>query len=348
MRTRQLQRDVYTQLIAELARSGVTERELLNVTLQKQKSASNQTDAATLDPLIALETALSLAEDPTLALRLGQRINIESYGRFGFALMSCANLRESTVLLTRYGNLFFRPSWKSQQLDDGLLLSLELISGTAIQQQIIAELCFSQLSTIGNMLTRSRIEGAEVYFKFSKPDHADSYRSMLKAKVRFDADHNELFLPGHVLEMPVARSNRSENVTFQQQCEEMIRSLDRVDETTTVVRNLLIQSAGNFLNISKMASRLNLSERTLRRRLADEATSFRSILDEIRDLLAKEYLVKTQLTVAEIAHLLNYTETVNFRRAFVRLNRIPPAEYRHMKTSAKLAENDSMELARDS
>jgi len=342
MRTGQLQRDVYTHLIAELAQSGITERKLLNVTLRKQKSVSDQTDAATLDPLIALETALSLADDPTLALRLGQRISIESYGRFGFALMSCANLRESIELLTRYGDLFFRPGWKSQQQDGGLLLRLELISGTALQQQIVAELCFSQLSTIGNMLSRNRIDGAEIYFKFSKPDHAASYRSRLKAKVRFDAEYNELFLPGHALEVPVRTSNLTEHVTFQQQCEEMIRGLERADETTTVVRNLLIQSAGSFLSISEIAHRLNLSERTLRRRLSDEATSFRSIFGEIRDLLAKEYLAKTELTVAEIAHLLNYTETVNFRRAFVRWNQITPAEYRHKKTAKQLAENDSL------
>ena len=50
------------------------------------------------DPPATLETAVALTGDPTLALRLGQRIGIESYGTFGFTLMSCANLRESTEL----------------------------------------------------------------------------------------------------------------------------------------------------------------------------------------------------------------------------------------------------------
>jgi len=45
-------------------------------------------------------------------------------------------------------------------------------------------------------------------------------------------------------------------------------------------------------------------------------------------LLAREYLAATELTVAEIAHLLDYSVTVNFRRAFVRWNGVAPSEYR--------------------
>ncbi len=74
-----------------------------------------------------------------------------------------------------------------------------------------------------------------------------------------------------------------------------------------------------------------MSQRTLRRRLNAESTSFRATLDEIRDLLAREYLTDTQLTVADIAHVLDYSETVNFRRAFVRLNGVTPSDYRQQQ-----------------
>ena len=115
---------------------------------------------------------------------------------------------------------------------------------------------------------------------------------------------------------------------FHQQCEELLRGLNSVEKTTSAVRQVLIQSAGDFFDIAEVAESLNMSERTLRRHLEAESTSFRSICDEIRNLLSKEYLVATELTVADIAHLLNYAETVNFRRAFVRWNGVTPSEYR--------------------
>ena len=53
------------------------------------------------------------------------------------------------------------------------------------------------------------------------------------------------------------------------------------------------------------------------------------ICDEVRNVLARQYLVATELTIAEIASLLDYSEPVSFRRAFVRWNDMTPIEYRH-------------------
>ncbi len=330
MRTSQIQRDVFTHLIAELKKAGVTAEQLLHQSQLREQTASNSDQTLTPgnNPLITLETAVTLAGDPTLALRLGQQIGIESYGTFGFALLSCATLRESIELLLRYGKVFFNPGWLSQDHDKGLLLRLDLNRGTPAQQQIVAELCFSQLASIGNSLFRRHLEGAQISFSYAKPAHASSYKMILGAEVTFDSEHSELFLPTHVLETAVKTANISDHVVFHQQCEEMLLGLDRVGKTTADVRQLLIQSAGDFLTIEQVAERLHISQRTLRRRLKAESTNFRSTLDEIRDLLAKEYLAKTELTVAEIAHLLEYSETVNFRRAFVRWNGITPNNYR--------------------
>ena len=330
MRTSRIQRDVFTHLISELEKSGFTAEQLLHQSQLREQtlSISGQAVAASNNPLIILETAVSLAGDPSLALRLGQKIDIESYGTFGFALLSCATLRESIELLLRYGKVFFNPSWLSQDHDKGLLLRLDLNRGTPAQQQIVTELCFSQLASIGNSLLRRHLEGAQISFSYAKPAHASSYKMILGAEVTFDSEHSELFLPTRVLETAVKTANISDHVIFHQQCEEMLLGLDRAEKTTTDVRQLLIQSAGDFLTIEQVAERLHISQRTLRRRLEAESTNFRSTLDEIRDLLAKEYLAKTELTVAEIAHLLEYSETVNFRRAFVRWNGITPNTYR--------------------
>ena len=56
---------------------------------------------------------------------------------------------------------------------------------------------------------------------------------------------------------------------------------------------------------------------------------WRAVTEEVKNTLAQEYLTNTQLTVAEIAQLLGYTETVNFRQAFVRWYGVTPGQYRH-------------------
>lgn len=325
-----LQHDVFTQLLAELKEVGVTREQLFSQFAKKGGSDSISSDGGFLgtDALILLEAAVELAGDARLPLRLGQRIGIESYGAFGFALMSCANLRESTELLLRYGKVFFQPSWEVHEHDGGLFVRINLALGTPAQQQILIDLCFSQFSFIGSSLYRGQIEGAETYFAFSKPAHSSSYKSALKSKATFGADHNQFFLPNSVLDTPVKTANASDHVVFHQQCEEMLLGLASAERTTAEVRRALIQSAGDFPDIAEVAETLCMSERTLRRRLRAESTNFRETFEDVRDLLAKEYLTKTELTVAEIAHLLDYSETVNFRRAFVRWNKMTPSAYR--------------------
>ena len=121
------------QLVAELARRGIA------------VSPNVLTDISGVDALVLLETAVDLSGDPCLMIRLGQQIDIASFGSFGFALMSCANVRESVRLMLRYGQVLFRPGWTLHEQEDGLLLRAGITIGTAAQQQLLAELIFSIL-----------------------------------------------------------------------------------------------------------------------------------------------------------------------------------------------------------
>jgi AraC-like DNA-binding protein len=71
-----------------------------------------------------------------------------------------------------------------------------------------------------------------------------------------------------------------------------------------------------------------MSERTLRRRLGEGATSFKRILDEVRRELAIGYVQERQLSTGEIAFLLRYSEPSAFQRAFKRWTKLTPSEYR--------------------
>ena len=205
--------------------------------------------------------------------------------------------------------------------------------GNDAQRQLVTELIFSQFSRVGSTLYRRNVEGAQVRFRYSRPPHWACYKTAFSGPVTFNCEHNEVFLPARLLDTPVKTANRSEHVVFHQQCEEMLRGLKSVEKTTTAVRQQLMASAGDFLDIAQVAERLHVSERTLRRRLESESTSFRTTFDEVRDLLARKYLAGTDLTVAEIAHLLDYSETVNFRRAFVRWNGVTPSQWRQQQAA---------------
>lgn len=343
MNVNQIHQAFLKELLHLLEDAGVRPSQLFAEFSQRRIAPSP--DAEAIKNLVLIETAVELSGDPSLMIRVGQRLGITGYGSFGFALMSCANLRDATRLMLRYGQILFRPGWEAHEHGRGLFLRAQISEGTALQQQLATELVFSNLITIGRALYGSaveRFEGVEVQLRHSSPSHSAWHRLASNIPVTFDCEHSQVFLPAQALDIPVRTANISEHIVFQQQCEEMLRGLDAVEKTTVEVRHLLVQSAGDFLDIDQVAERMNISARTLRRRLDDESTSFRSILDEIRDLLAREYLAKTELTVADIALLLGYAEPPSFRRAFLRWNGVTPIEYRRQHMAESVSQGSAV------
>lgn len=100
------------------------------------------------------------------------------------------------------------------------------------------------------------------------------------------------------------------------------------------VRMLLLARPGFFPDIDYVAEKLDMSARTLRRRLNGEGTNYRDLLDEIRFGLAREYLGGTRLPMAEIAHLLGYGESGNFSHAFRRWSGCSPMQWRAAQPAA--------------
>lgn len=90
----------------------------------------------------------------------------------------------------------------------------------------------------------------------------------------------------------------------------------------------LIETFGRVGKADRAATALRTSERTMRRRLSQENTSFQRILDKYRAALAQDYLGETSLSTQQIGELLGFTEATNFRRAFLRWSGRSPHDYR--------------------
>ena len=95
-----------------------------------------------------------------------------------------------------------------------------------------------------------------------------------------------------------------------------------------LVYEIVIGPPENFSGIEFVAAHLQISCRTLRRRLSEERTSFRQIINRVRNERALYYLSSSAHTVGEIATILGYTSFGNFCHAFRRWNQETPIEYR--------------------
>ncbi len=114
-----------------------------------------------------------------------------------------------------------------------------------------------------------------------------------------------------------------------EQAEKYLRSLYEQDNIAGQLKRMLAElMAAGEANADAACRALLLSRRTLQRRLRAEKTSFKTVLQEVRAVLAVNYLSDKRLNGLEVAMLLGYSSISSFTTAFKSWYDIPPAEYR--------------------
>jgi AraC-like DNA-binding protein len=99
--------------------------------------------------------------------------------------------------------------------------------------------------------------------------------------------------------------------------------------TATLIRHYLSATSGSApFSLEEMARLMNISTRTLKRRLQDEGTTFRTLLDESRGAMAEALLGDDRLTLSDIAQRLGFSDLSSFSQAFKRRYGVAPRVYR--------------------
>ncbi|MGR2770089.1 AraC family transcriptional regulator ligand-binding domain-containing protein [Photobacterium ganghwense] len=87
--------------------------------------------------------------------------------------------------------------------------------------------------------------------------------------------------------------------------------------------------------VGQVAKYMMLSPRTLQRYLQAEGTSFQAILTETRQRLATRHLTESNMSMAQLAELLGYSDACAFSRAFVSWFGIAPRQWQQQNAERK-------------
>lgn len=167
-----------------------------------------------------------------------------------------------------------------------------------------------------------------VHFPFPRPAHAPDYALIYTEHSHFGAACLVAVMDEALLDLPVRR-DEAELAAFLDGAPGKISMLYRRDrEVARSVREVLAGSLAQAPSLEEIAGRLNMSSRTLHRRLHEEGTSFRAVRDGLRREIALDRLRKTKRSVADIAAELGYSEPSAFFRAFQGWTGEAPSTYR--------------------
>jgi len=126
---------------------------------------------------------------------------------------------------------------------------------------------------------------------------------------------NELHYPVGILDQTPELGNRLTRAMLEETCERLIGQSRIASGLSGEVYQLLLRAPNQSTSMTSIAEQLGLQERTLRRRLAAEDTSYGEIVDDVRRKLAIEYLETTRMSVDDVAWKVGFSDSANLRRA---------------------------------
>lgn len=268
--------------------------------------------------LAVIRALIASCPDPDLALEAGRRYHLTTYGIWGFALASSPTVRSALDVGARFVDLSFTfCALGVEETPDRLTLTLDAADVPADVRSFVVTRDLVGLRTIVAELTQSAVplDALEV----TLPEPLDSHRWLeaLGRAPRFSATRNAATLDAAFLDLPLPQADELTAATTEAQCRALLATRRARLGLAGVVRDLLLVDPAELPTYGAVAVTLHLSERTLRRRLAEEGTSYRGLVEEVREALA-EALLRAALPVEQVARRLGYAETAAFTHAFTR------------------------------
>ena len=277
--------------------------------------------------------AIALTGDPALGLRMGQLSKLSQAGLAGVTAAQAPTVREAARTLIRFEALYgsnYRGQSSLHEDAQGAWLRFYSISPyNAYNRFVVDSIIAGWLQQLSSVAGRPLL-GEHVDIEFSEPEYAERYSVLSHTAVNFRAETNQLRLNHASLDLRNAQHCPTTWAFLLQLCERELEQLTR----TRSLRERITQMLGPLLNggrepdLEEVAARLKLPTWTLRRKLAEEGTQFRAVLNDTRRDLAMTYIRDTDLAFGEIAYLLGFASAEAFQRAFKRWNAQSPGEFR--------------------
>lgn len=279
------------------------------------------------------ELARTKLGEPLFALQIAANTLPPSHGVLGLLMQSCNNMGEAIKLGYKFQHLTRTGHLSSLTFDGDTVTSR--LDTKGLDPEAIApfvEYCHGNLYSIASHLTghMEPIQALEIHFRHQPRAPIKSYQKILhNDNIKFGQPENQVIFSRKVMEMPVYFSDDSAKEKLLDEVNRQLREQSKTNSLSEKIKQLLQQQEPFMpLSLEQCAQKLNSSASTIKRKLQEEQSSYRSLLDEVREDLANHYLRGSALSIEQIAKTVGFSNTTAFSRAFKRWSGQSPQQYR--------------------
>ncbi|MBB1487556.1 AraC family transcriptional regulator [Oceanospirillum sediminis] len=278
------------------------------------------------------QLAQEASGDPAFGLMVGRMMRPTSWHALGFSIWAGNNIREGLYRVVKYSKVFTNCAYGGcEEFEDRIRIwgkaypTYEPILSDAQYEAFIATVVLTCRHIFPGRFRPLRIGLPR---KMPLMDMG-SFDRMFKCPIEFDQDTVWLEIDSQIADTPLPTANSELAQKNDQICAEYIARFDRTDIVNQVYYRLLEVLPEGEPDMETMAQTMNLSTRTLQRKLKERGSSYKQLLDNVRKELALLYIRQSHVPIAEISYRLGFSHVSNFSRAFKRWTGKAPAECRN-------------------
>ena len=174
----------------------------------------------------------------------------------------------------------------------------------------------------------------QAFFRYREPAHSGLYEELLQCSVAFEQPFNGFTFSSKYLARPIRRSKTELDDWLRNSPADLLYLPGRDRSVNAHIRSELqreLQQQMRFPAFDRICDSLHMSSQVVRRRLAEEGTSYQKIKDGVRRDLVTQLLGQPELAIADIAERAGFTEPAALSRAFKKWTGCTPAQYREQK-----------------
>jgi AraC-like DNA-binding protein len=282
---------------------------------------------------IVVQNILKLKPDPGLGLFIGRQFHMAILGKLGAAAINSDTLRDALAIIFQYSELlqtYFH--YDVLVKNDHVCMRLKELVDLKETRLFMCEREFASVLRIASDLIGAPFPVSEVRFAYPKPEHASLYQDIFRCPLVFEAEHHMAFFDKKYLYQQLPLANPLLRKTYEKDCKELCTRIKRQGTMTRRVRQEILFHRDGVPSYDQLARYMNISLRTLRRRLSAEGKTYKDLVSEMRKSKAIHLLETTERSIEEIAGELGYSDISNFYRAFKRWTGKSPSSYRIRKS----------------
>ncbi len=279
--------------------------------------------------MVLIKNAMALSKVDGLGLKIGACENTSSYGLMGYAMSCAPTMGQAAQVAIKYQQAspsLVNMSMLHEKDESFLMVATAMPMGEELA--FMVEEVFSAINRSFYYLTGKHLTPQSVHFSYREPSYSQLYKDTFGCPVFFNASHNKIVYRSRDLDAPTLQGNVVAQKMANTLCEQYLAKHTSAGDVVKQVHSALIMSPGQFPNEEKVALKLGIQSRHLRRKLKNNNTSFQKIFDGAREQLATEYLQHSSMGLEDIAELVGFSDASNFRRAFKRWTGSVPSAYR--------------------